>query len=467
MAEEKSRILRVLEALSQCVDPTKPTDIGSMIGETPFNTGHDLFELEKSGMAEKPDKEKSLYLITDRGRETLENPPDKWVYKSRREPPPRTPPPGAPPGAPFVVPSGAPPEEITVPSQADLFWAIGEKLGVGTKKGDIRLDAITYYVQRTADLDNLSSVWNALTEMGVANDVKKRWIKLYAQNLPGKEIPEELREKLDIGEAEKIKTDAGEIPPKPKRFSVVGGEIIGDPEGDLNFKEALQLLAQQRGAPAEAVNPLATMVDAMKMGPEMATATLTAMIPLITKEPPKPSGEGALLDRLDSLGLLRKPGEEGRAPQIDMLDKMNQLGLLKKPGEEGEGSQTIRALETQIKELSESLRKQEMDTFKNAVVALSNQVTELRKEMSNQGKLEGRFALMDKALGTIDNQLTGIRTDAKPLLMGIAGGGGGEPSRKSPEEKAKLAKGLKEAVALEKEARELEDDLLFGGKPQS
>jgi len=27
--------------------------------------------------------------------------------------------------------------------------------------------------------------------MGVANDVKKRWIKLYAQNLPGKEIPEE------------------------------------------------------------------------------------------------------------------------------------------------------------------------------------------------------------------------------------------------------------------------------------
>jgi len=153
MAEEKSRILRVLEALSQCVDPTKPADIGSMIGETPFNTGHDLFELEKSGMAEKPDKEKSLYLITDRGRKTLENPPDKWVYKSRRE----TPPPGAPSGAPPGVLPGAPPEEITVPSQADLFWAIGEKLGVGAKKGDIRLDAITYYVQRTADLDNLNS----------------------------------------------------------------------------------------------------------------------------------------------------------------------------------------------------------------------------------------------------------------------------------------------------------------------
>jgi len=134
MAEEKARILRVLEALSQCVDPTKPADIGSMIGETPFNTGHDLFELGKSGMAEKPDKEKSLYLITDRGRETLENPPDKWVYKSRRETPPRTPPPGAPPEAPFGVPPGAPPEEITVPSQADLFMAIGEPLGVEVRK---------------------------------------------------------------------------------------------------------------------------------------------------------------------------------------------------------------------------------------------------------------------------------------------------------------------------------------------
>jgi hypothetical protein len=32
--------------------------------------------------------------------------------------------------------------------------------------------------------------------MGVANDAKKRWIKLYAQTIPGKEIPEELREKL-------------------------------------------------------------------------------------------------------------------------------------------------------------------------------------------------------------------------------------------------------------------------------
>ncbi|GAI69274.1 unnamed protein product, partial [marine sediment metagenome] len=53
-------------------------------------------------------------------------------------------------------------------------------------------------------------------------DVKKAWIRLYSQNLPGKEIPEELKGKLEAGlESEKVaKAEAGEIPPKPKRFSV-------------------------------------------------------------------------------------------------------------------------------------------------------------------------------------------------------------------------------------------------------
>ena len=46
-------------------------------------------------------------------------------------------------------------EEGEVPSQADLFRSVGERLGIGGKKGEI------YYVQRRADLDNLNSLWNA------------------------------------------------------------------------------------------------------------------------------------------------------------------------------------------------------------------------------------------------------------------------------------------------------------------
>lgn len=35
----------------------------------------------------------------------------------------------------------------------------------------------------------------------------------------------------------------GEILPKLKRLSVVGDQIIDDPEGDYNFKEALHMRA--------------------------------------------------------------------------------------------------------------------------------------------------------------------------------------------------------------------------------
>ncbi len=173
-----------------------------------------------------------------------------------------------------------------------------------------------------------------------------------------------------------------------------------------------------------------------------------------------------MLDKLNQLGLLKKTGEEGSTTQIEMLDKLNQLGMLKKPGEEAEGSQTLVALQMEVKELKESMQKQEMDAVKNAVVAISNQLGEMRKAIADGGKLEGRYALLDKTIGAIENQLTGIRTDAKPLLSAIGGIGGKVPIPKSPEEKAKIARALKQAVVLEEEARKLEDELLFSTRPQ-
>ena len=187
MAEGRPRTLKVLEALSKMTEPSSPADIGITIEVSPRDTGKTLYDLGKGGLAQKPDDKKSLRLITDKGRKYIENPP---VLSERPLEPTLEP----------TTQADLAEEVLTVPSQSDLFKSIGERLGVGTKKGDIRLEAITYYVQRTANLDNLSSVWNALTEMGVANDVKKRWIKIYAQSIPGKEIPEELKEKLETGQ---------------------------------------------------------------------------------------------------------------------------------------------------------------------------------------------------------------------------------------------------------------------------
>lgn len=433
--ESKPRVQKVLAELYEAQDPIRPREIADKIGETSLNVGKDIHRLKARGLAESTGE--GTWVITQEGRAWLEGGAEGEKGESEGE-------------------KGKGKETLpeTVPSQTDLFRSIGEKLGIGARKGDIRLDAIAYYVQRTADLDNLTSVWNALSEMGIANDVKKRWIKIYAQNIPGKKIPEELREKLEAGlEAEKIKVETGDIPAKPRRFSVVNGEIIGDPEGDYSFKEALQCVATQRGASPDEAGSLAL---------ELSKSMLDALTPLLNKEPLSKGGEGALLSQLDSLGLLKKSGEEGRATQLDILDKINQLGLLKKPGEEDAGSQTIRALETQVKELADSLRKQEMDTVKSAVVTLANQVGDMRKEMSNQGRLEGRFAILDKTISTIDNQISGIRSDARPVLDSLAHRGGPGPTIKSPEEKRKISKGLKDAVGLEQQARALEDHLLFG-----
>jgi len=277
-----------------------------------------------------------------------------------------------------------------------------------------------------------------MTEMGIAADVKKRWIKIYAQNLPGKEIPEELREKLESGEPERIKTEAEGVSAKPKRFSVISGEIVGDLEGDYSFKEALQYVAQQKGASPNEAGSMA--LELSKMGPDMLTSLLSAVTPLISKELPR--------------------------SDMDIILKLTEAGFLKKVGDEDASSTTIRALETQVKELRESLQKQEMDTVKSAVISLSNRIDEMRKEISTQGRLEGRYALMDKAMTHIDSQVSGLRSDARPLLDSIARGGGRvEPTRRTPEEKARIAKGLKEAVVQEQRAHELEDEIMFGKPP--
>jgi len=336
MTEEKPRVQKVLAYLYDAEEQVRPKEVADAIGETPLNVGKDLHDLKARGLAGS--EATGQWRITPEGRERIESGEPKETEGKERE------------------------KEIaeTIPSQSDLFKSIGEKLGVGSRKGEVRLDAITYYVQRTANLDNLTSVWNAMTEMGVAADVRKRWVKLYAMNLPGAEIPEELREKLEGGETEKIKTELEGVSAKPKRFSVIGGEVVGDPDGDYNFKEALQLVVQQRGASPNEAGSMARELS--KMGPEMLTTIMSVVTPLINKETPR--------------------------SDMDIILKLTEAGLLKKPGEEDASSPTIRALETQVKELKDAMQKQDIDILKGAVGALGNQVGELRKELQSQSHLE-------------------------------------------------------------------------------
>ena len=128
MAEEKPRTLKVLEALSKMTEPTSPADIGIVIKLSPRDTGKTLYDLGKGGLARKPDEKQSLWLITDKGRKYIENPPVPSVrplsptLKPTLKPTTKTnhsePPPLEPPGE---------EQPETVPSQADLFKAEGKE----------------------------------------------------------------------------------------------------------------------------------------------------------------------------------------------------------------------------------------------------------------------------------------------------------------------------------------------------
>ena len=114
MVEERPRTLKVLEALSKMTEPSSPADIGIIIEVSPRDTGKTLYDLGKAGLAEKPDKNQSLWRITDKGRKYIENPPVPSVRPLEPTLEPTT-------------QADLAEEALTVPSQSDLFRSIGEK----------------------------------------------------------------------------------------------------------------------------------------------------------------------------------------------------------------------------------------------------------------------------------------------------------------------------------------------------
>ena len=128
--EEK---LKVLEALSTLTEHSGESDVSEITGQYPFQCRHFLYELGSSGLVQKPDKKKKLYIINENGMQFLENPvegPLKEPPKGTRKGPLKEPPKGG--------PSEEPPEGTaeTVPSQSDLFRGIGERLSIAVDRGE-------------------------------------------------------------------------------------------------------------------------------------------------------------------------------------------------------------------------------------------------------------------------------------------------------------------------------------------
>lgn len=164
---------QAMEVLYNSDHKITPTEIGAEIGVEGFHVGRQLKDKVQQQLVSKTVEGKtSYYQITESGRQCVEAEHERMESISSDE---EKPPAGAPAAG---APAGAPAGKTAVPSQSDLFRQEGELLGIGTKKGTIPLDVIVKWVERTANLDDLNSVWNVLTKMGVSSDVK-----LYPQYL--------------------------------------------------------------------------------------------------------------------------------------------------------------------------------------------------------------------------------------------------------------------------------------------
>jgi hypothetical protein len=130
MVEEQPRVKKVLAYLEKVKEYglVRPKTIGEILGESAEVIGKDLYDLKERGLAEAP--EEGLWKITPEGTASI------IETEPKTQPKPK--------------PKSAVEEKGAVPTQVDILRSIGESLGVGANKGEVRLDAIIYYVQRTA-----------------------------------------------------------------------------------------------------------------------------------------------------------------------------------------------------------------------------------------------------------------------------------------------------------------------------
>jgi len=153
-----------------------------------YNAGQLAKELRTSTSVESTNKTKNLHRIIEKGKKYKANPPAEIEAAPPAEIKPSKHLPAASStvksteegtevsteestqkGTEVSPPQPPVPEEKTktekgdpaIPSQADIFQSVAEQLSISKQKDRTPLSAVVYRVQRTADLDDLNSLWNA------------------------------------------------------------------------------------------------------------------------------------------------------------------------------------------------------------------------------------------------------------------------------------------------------------------
>jgi hypothetical protein len=397
------------------------------------------------------------------------------------------------------APSADDASKVTLPRQADDLKTIGERIQFGTKKDGLKLDGAIAYIEAVAKLDDLDSIEKAMADIGISENTRRMWLKMYAKKFTNVKISDELREKLELDRPNTgaAKTSSLEVPepasPKPTRFSVINGEIVGDPDGDFKFPEAIKYLAQMRGADTGTADGLA--VQLANLGPNMVTSILTAMGPLLK------GGDTSVVTAL--LPIFTKLSEDKAQIQIDALKQ--QMGQGNNP--------QLTLLQARIDQLADEKHKVELDSLRaefrtgqrtpeteNMIKLITDQMNQLREElhkaelariqaenkalvdqMSNrmanleavirgqaQGKVvQGKYDLMSDGLKTIAEEAKGARQDIRTIIHEVVSSvkpGGGRGKTRTEEERATFAEGLDKGIEKRKAAETIANQLWFSPK---
>lgn len=235
---------RLIEILAEAPDGMELGQLSSRLGKGSPITSTLLSRLSQEGMVVSP--ERGVWRLTEAGvAKTVKQPAAAVV----------TPPePGS------VMKSGeateiAAPE--SVPGAYEKFMQICRSCGI---KEDF-LKSMSDHVF-TGNVYDLTYVWETLEGMYLRPDVTKRifnfWSRVINQPIPTELVPHVMPTKTEAAKEAETKL--------PTRFTLIGDEIVPDPEGEFSFAQARQVLmtrAVQGAAPNMGAEKVSEIIGAI------------------------------------------------------------------------------------------------------------------------------------------------------------------------------------------------------------
>ena len=246
---------KIKEILRTSPDGMTLGDVSSRLGKTSGITSTLLTRLKNDKQVDNP--ESGIWMLTEGGKsetsQITETPKPQEEAGSTMKP-----------GADIEEPV-----DVSVPGAYEKFVQICRSVGI---KEDF-LKSMTDHVF-LGDVYNLNYVWETLNGMYLRPDVTKRIFNFWSRIID-KPIPSEITAQIMPSTTQAAKEAEVKA---PTRFTLIGDELVPDPEGEFTFSQARQVMmarAVQGAAPqlgGEKVSDIIAAISPFMMQQQSARA---------------------------------------------------------------------------------------------------------------------------------------------------------------------------------------------------